>query len=168
MNPLYPSSNGSPASYNITLPPLPAYSVNGTQHAVNIRLMGSPPRLWLQNAAASMPSAASLPVPANAGRKAMNAKLNNYSPVVAPLIPEERRMKANELDLLKKSAARLMATYKQTEEVFGKNAAKPMRIELLKNKKRIDELVAELSAKGGSRRKIHKLRKTRKNMRHRK
>lgn len=156
MNPLYPSPNGSPASYNRPLPPLPAYSVNGTQHAVNVRLMGSPPRLWLKNAAA-----------ANPGRDAMNAKLNNYSPVVAPLIPAKRRMMTNELEGLKKSAAILLDKYKQTLAAGGKAAAEPMRLELLKNKKRIDELLAELRTKGGSRRKVRKFRKTRKNMRHR-
>jgi len=122
--------------------------------------------------------AASSPAP---GRTAMNAPLNKYLGLPAmmgntpkltinranasPLTPAERRMKTNELDLLKKSAAGLMGVYKQTLTAGGKAAAEPMRIELLKNKKRIDALIAELGAKGGTRRKIRKLRKTRKNLR---
>ena len=113
----------------------------------------------------------------------MNAPLNEYVGLPAmignapkltinranapPLTPAEHRMKTNELELLKKSAARLMSTYKQTLAAGGKAAAEPMLIELLNHKKRIDALRAELKAKGGTRRKIRKLRKTRKNLRRR-
>ena len=131
----------------------------------------------------ALPNSNTSRVAVNAGRTALNATLNKYAGLtavignapkltinrpIATLTTVERRTKTNELELLKKSAAGLMTRYKELKTVRGAEAsAKLIQEELLNYRKRIYALQAELGAKGGTRRNIRKLRKTRKNLRRR-